>query len=68
MKEKNPMKTIPILTFADGRVLTSSLSLMRLFSNQLGKYDGSTIEEKYWVDMISDLNGDCRCLSSVNRF
>ncbi|KAL8671809.1 MAG: hypothetical protein Q9168_003693 [Polycauliona sp. 1 TL-2023] len=64
--EKNPTTTVPIVEI-DGKVLTQSYAILRHFARLLGKYDGETEEEKYWVDAMCDIAADWRT-QFVNAF
>lgn len=59
LQEMNPASTMPILEL-QGKAWTQSYALLRHFSRVLGKYDGRTEEEKYWVDAMCDLAADCK--------
>jgi glutathione S-transferase len=55
----NPTCNIPVLEMPNGKILTQSYAILRLWSRQLGMYDGKTDNEKYWVDAINDIVIDC---------
>ncbi|KAL8283289.1 hypothetical protein RQP46_005699 [Phenoliferia psychrophenolica] len=55
----NPVGSLPYLDL-NGKILTQSYPLLRYLSGKLGKYDGKTAEEKYFVDIICDLVIDWR--------
>ncbi|KAI9730543.1 MAG: hypothetical protein M1834_005784 [Cirrosporium novae-zelandiae] len=59
--EMNPAETIPVIKL-NGKTLTQSYAILRHFARQLGKYDGQTKEERYWVDAMCDLASDWRTL------
>ena len=54
----NPTGNLPVIEL-NGEVLTQSYPIMRHFSYLLGKYDGETEEEKFWVDRLCDIAIDC---------
>ncbi|KAK4704129.1 hypothetical protein P7C70_g2087, partial [Phenoliferia sp. Uapishka_3] len=58
----NPVGSLPYLDL-EGRILTQSYPTMRYLSAKLGKYDGKTLDEKYFVDQVCDL-----CLDWRTRF
>ncbi|KAG5659513.1 hypothetical protein KAF25_002072 [Fusarium avenaceum] len=43
-----------------GRVLTGHVPILRYLSRELGQYDGKTSEDKYLVDLASDIYVDWR--------
>ncbi|KAH7245120.1 hypothetical protein BKA59DRAFT_511072 [Fusarium tricinctum] len=43
-----------------GRVLTGHVPILRYLSRELGQYDGETSEDKYLVDLASDIYVDWR--------
>lgn len=55
----NPTRSLPAVE-VDGQLLTQSIPILRLWSAKLGKYDGKTLEERYFVDLISDITADWR--------
>ncbi|KAI9893428.1 MAG: hypothetical protein M1814_006725 [Vezdaea aestivalis] len=55
----NPVGKIPIVEL-NGQILTQSYPILRRFARQLGEYDGTTEEEKYWVDVMCDIAIDWR--------
>ncbi|KAL8283290.1 hypothetical protein RQP46_005700 [Phenoliferia psychrophenolica] len=55
----NPVGSLPYLDL-NGKIFTQSYPLLRYLSGKLGKYDGKTAEEKYFVDIICDLVIDWR--------
>ncbi|KAL8947005.1 MAG: hypothetical protein Q9222_006665 [Ikaeria aurantiellina] len=59
--EKNPTSNVPIVEL-NGRVLTQSYAILRYFAGLLGKYDGETGEERYWVDAMCDIGSDWRTI------
>ena len=44
----------------NGKILTQSYAIVRHLARVLGKYDGSTEEEKFWADRICDAVIDWR--------
>ena len=54
----NPTSNIPIVEL-NGKILTQSYPTLRHFAGILGKYDGASEEEKYFVDVICDIVADC---------
>lgn len=59
VSEMNPTANIPVIEL-NGKILTQSYAILRHFARQLGKYDGSTEEEKYWADAMCDIVIDCK--------
>ncbi|CEJ82283.1 hypothetical protein VHEMI02359 [[Torrubiella] hemipterigena] len=61
LKAKGISKTgrLPSLEY-NGQILSQHVPIMRYFSRKLNKYDGATDEEKYEVDLVSDLYVDWR--------
>ncbi|KAJ3025483.1 UNVERIFIED_CONTAM: hypothetical protein HDU68_007095 [Siphonaria sp. JEL0065] len=55
----NPFGAVPVVQVGE-IVLTSYIPTLRYFSKKLGKYAGSTDEEAYKVDLLSDLVIDWR--------
>ncbi|KAF4451545.1 Glutathione S-transferase P 10 [Fusarium austroafricanum] len=49
-----------------GRILTGHIPILRYLSRDLGKYDGTTNEDKYLVDLVSDIYVDWRVQWVVN--
>lgn len=60
--EMNPTTNIPIVEMPNGKILTQSYAILRHWGRLLGKYDGSSEEEKYWADAICDIVVDCTSL------
>lgn len=58
LKEMNPLDTIPVVEL-NGRILTQSYAIIRHFARQLGAYDGTNEEDKYWADALCDAALDC---------
>lgn len=54
----NPTATIPVIEL-NGQILTQSYAILRHFARLLGKYDGTTEDEKYWADAMCDIAIDC---------
>jgi len=54
----NPTSSIPVVEL-NGTILTQSYAILRKMSRLLGKYDGDTEDEKYWVDAMCDIAIDC---------
>lgn len=54
----NPTSSIPVVEL-NGAILTQSYAILRKMSRLLGKYDGETEDEKYWVDAMCDIAIDC---------
>ncbi|KAL9130031.1 MAG: hypothetical protein Q9217_001676 [Psora testacea] len=59
--QMNPTTTVPVIEL-NGQILTQSYAILRHFARQLGKYDGTTEEAKYWADAICDIAVDWRSL------
>lgn len=59
ISQLNPNATIPVVEL-NGKILTQSYAILRRFARQLGAYDGSSEEEKYWVDAMCDIVIDCK--------
>lgn len=55
----NPVGSVPYVMLAD-KTLTQSYPILRLWARQMGKYDGTTDAEKYFVDVCNDLALDWR--------
>jgi len=55
----NPLKSLPVVEIA-GAKYAQSYPLLRLWAHQLGKYDGKTDLERYYVDAITDIASDWR--------
>ncbi|KAI4101262.1 MAG: hypothetical protein LQ339_005190 [Xanthoria mediterranea] len=64
--EKNPTTNVPVVEI-NGKILTQSYAMLRHFARQLGRYDGTTEEEKYWADAMCDIAVDWRT-QFVNAF
>lgn len=58
MAQANPTTNIPFIEL-NGKMLTQTYAIMRHWGRQLGAYDGKTEDEKYFVDMITDIVIDC---------
>lgn len=59
LSKLNPTGNIPIVEL-DGHILTQSYAILRHFARLLNAYDGKTLEEKYFVDVITDIVVDCK--------
>ncbi|KAF8608248.1 glutathione S-transferase-like protein [Ceratobasidium sp. AG-I] len=59
MSKLNPLKSLPVVEL-DGAKYSQSYAILRLWARQLGKYDGKTDLEKYYVDAITDIASDWR--------
>ncbi|KAI9834917.1 MAG: hypothetical protein M1838_005439 [Thelocarpon superellum] len=57
----NPLCTLPVLEL-NGRTLMQSYAMLRHFARLLNEYDGTTEEERYWVDAMCDIATDWRTL------
>ncbi|KAL8838196.1 MAG: hypothetical protein Q9170_002239 [Blastenia crenularia] len=57
----NPVKTIPVVKL-NGKILTQSYAILRYWAKLLKSYDGKTVEEQYWVDVLCDIVSDWRTL------
>lgn len=57
--EVNVVGSVPYIDL-NGRTLAQSYPILRWLSGKLGKYDGVTPDEKYFVDVITDLAADWR--------
>ncbi|KAF8608258.1 glutathione S-transferase-like protein [Ceratobasidium sp. AG-I] len=55
----SPTNSLPVVELA-GAKYSQSYALLRLWARQLGKYDGKTDLEKYYVDAITDIASDWR--------
>jgi len=55
----NPTRSLPAVEL-DGKLLTQSIPILRFWCTKLGRYDGKTPEERYFVDLISDITADWR--------
>lgn len=55
----NPTTNIPVVEL-NGRILTQSYAMLRHFARLLNGYDGQTEDEKYFVDVITDIVIDWR--------
>ncbi|KAG9118774.1 hypothetical protein FRC07_006540 [Ceratobasidium sp. 392] len=55
----NPLKSLPVIEI-NGAKYAQSYALLRLWARQLGKYDGKTDLERYYVDAITDIASDWR--------
>ncbi|KAM0754679.1 glutathione S-transferase [Meredithblackwellia eburnea MCA 4105] len=55
----NPAGSVPYLELG-GKVLAQSYPILRYLSAKLGEYDGKTLDEKYFVDVVCDLAIDWR--------
>lgn len=55
----NPTANIPVVEL-NGRILTQSYAMLRHFARLLNAYDGKTEDEKYFVDIITDIVIDCK--------
>ncbi|KAI0153718.1 glutathione S-transferase [Pestalotiopsis sp. NC0098] len=66
IKKLNPTGNIPVVEL-NGQVLVQSYAILRHFARLLGVYDGKTLEDKYFVDVITDIVTDWRTLF-VNAF
>jgi glutathione S-transferase len=62
----NPTRSLPAVELG-GKIYTQSIPTLRFWCTKLGKYDGKTPEERYFVDLISDITADWRtsCLDAV---
>jgi len=57
---KNPLHKIPIVEMPTSPyLLTQSYAILRHWARLLNAYDGTSDEEKYWVDVINDMVIDC---------
>lgn len=59
IKKLNPTGNIPVVEL-NGQVLVQSYAILRHFARLLGSYDGKTLEDKYFVDVITDIVTDCK--------
>jgi len=55
----NPTRSLPAVELG-GKLYTQSIPTLRYWCTKLGKYDGKTPEERYFVDLISDITADWR--------
>ncbi|KAM0550269.1 hypothetical protein ACHAPJ_008939 [Fusarium lateritium] len=67
LKQKGLTRTgqLPSLEYK-GHILTGHIPIIRYLSRDLGKYDGTTNEDKYLVDLVSDIYVDWRVQWVVN--
>ncbi|KAI0130374.1 glutathione S-transferase [Xylariales sp. AK1849] len=61
ISKMNPTTNIPVVEL-NGRILTQSYAMLRHFGRLLNAYDGKTEDEKYFVDLITDIVVDWRTL------
>jgi prostaglandin-H2 D-isomerase / glutathione transferase len=51
--------TMPIVEF-EGKRYTQTNAILRYFSEKLNEYNGDNLEERYYIDCISDITNDWR--------
>ncbi|KAK9418904.1 putative Glutathione S-transferase [Seiridium unicorne] len=61
ISKMNPVTTIPVVEL-NGRILTQSYAILRHFTRLLNAYDGKSTDEKYFVDVMTDIVTDWRTL------
>ncbi|KAF7522543.1 hypothetical protein G7054_g12109 [Neopestalotiopsis clavispora] len=61
IKKLNPTGNIPVVEL-NGKIYVQSYAILRHFSRLLNAYDGKTPEDKYFVDVITDIVTDWRTL------
>jgi len=57
--KENPLGSVPFIRL-DGKIYAQTYPLLRYWANKLGRYDGKTPEEKYYVDSLNDIALDWR--------
>jgi glutathione S-transferase len=62
----NPTRSLPAVELG-GKIYTQSIPILRFWCTKLGKYDGKSHEDRYFVDLISDITTDWRtsCIDSL---